>query len=551
VVRRWRRWSEHGVSIGVVVAVLVVGIIAESRAPGLTKPDLWLPDLAAGMVVAVTGVVLLEHDAEPVGWLMAAAGLMWFAGNFRFESTVWVAWPAGHFGFVHRAIMFQAMVSFPFGRLRTTLERAVVIFAYLAAVADVVAPSGWWTIIWVSTALAMFVLVVRSRNALVRAAGFHVLPAMIVFWVVLVSSATMRLTLGFAPPPRIIELTYQAGIGITAVYLGILASQWSQRAVDLADAVVELTFGPAGNVRDLLSQALRDPSVDVVFAVSNGETTSWVDEAGRPATALSATSRTVVPLVVDGRVAAQFASAVDIETFPALRTAVESATLVAARHARLRSELRTQIDLLAASRLRLVSVADEQRADLAGQLEREAGTTLSRVRDVVTGLADVTDQDVSDAVARSVARLHSLTSDLDSIAAGLGPATLHNGGLDKAFHRLAASDEPSIAVAVTGSLDGLSSTTASTIYFVCAEAVVNAVKHANATTVRVTLESDADGLRLRVVDDGRGGADMSAGSGIQHLVDRVSALGGVLQLHSPAGAGTLLIAELPSGAQQS
>ena len=169
----------------------------------------------------------------------------------------------------------------------------------------------------------------------------------------------------------------------------------------------------------------------------------------------------------------------------------------------------------------------------------------------MTGLADVTDQVVSDAVARSVARLQSLTGDLDSIAAGLGPATLHQGGLDQALHRLAASDEPSIAVAVTGSLEGLSSTTASTIYFVCAEAVANAVKHANATTVQVTLESDADRLRLQVVDDGRGGADMSSGSGIQHLVDRVSALGGVLQLHSPAGAGTRLIAELPADAQQS
>jgi signal transduction histidine kinase len=81
-------------------------------------------------------------------------------------------------------------------------------------------------------------------------------------------------------------------------------------------------------------------------------------------------------------------------------------------------------------------------------------------------------------------------------------------------------------------------------YFVIAEAMANAAKHADATQITVRIARDARNLVVEVVDDGRGGADV-AGSGLLGLRHRVEALDGTLAVTSPSGGGTVLRAELP------
>ena len=81
-------------------------------------------------------------------------------------------------------------------------------------------------------------------------------------------------------------------------------------------------------------------------------------------------------------------------------------------------------------------------------------------------------------------------------------------------------------------------------YFVVAEALANAQKHAGASRVTVTARIDADRLLVAVYDDGAGGADPE-GEGLRGLVDRVEALGGTLEVDSPAGQGTRARAQLP------
>ena len=83
-------------------------------------------------------------------------------------------------------------------------------------------------------------------------------------------------------------------------------------------------------------------------------------------------------------------------------------------------------------------------------------------------------------------------------------------------------------------------------YYIVAEALTNAAKHARASQVRVDV-SRADGVVLvEVADDGVGGADERGGSGVRGLGDRVEALGGTLELRSPAGDGTTLSARIPA-----
>jgi signal transduction histidine kinase len=82
-------------------------------------------------------------------------------------------------------------------------------------------------------------------------------------------------------------------------------------------------------------------------------------------------------------------------------------------------------------------------------------------------------------------------------------------------------------------------------YFVVCEAIANAVKHAQATEIRVSAERRNGRLVIEVEDDGIGGARENGGSGLRGLVDRVEAHGGTLRVESPPGGGTRVIGELP------
>ena len=82
-------------------------------------------------------------------------------------------------------------------------------------------------------------------------------------------------------------------------------------------------------------------------------------------------------------------------------------------------------------------------------------------------------------------------------------------------------------------------------YYVVAEALTNAAKHARASAVSVDVEVDGAVLRVRVCDDGAGGAAVGGGTGLLGIKDRVEALGGRVELDSPLGAGTRLTVELP------
>jgi signal transduction histidine kinase len=528
------------------VVVVGVGVLAEWRSGDLAAPSVWLPDLLVGVVLAVVGGALLVGGLGWVGWPMIAAGVTWFAGNFAGEPVEWIAWGSGHLTRVHRALILVALLAFPFGLGRRRVEWVVAVAGFAAVLPTVAADQGW-TVAWAVSALVSFAVVLQRRTALLRAAGRHVLVVMTVFSFVLVVTSVMLWRLGDAPPPRSGALVYQAGLVLTAVLLLERTVEWRRRAAAVADAVVEITLGPGGNVRSLLSRALRDPSVEVAFATREDGEICWVDEAGRPVERLSGTGQVVVPISVDGVPVAEVASAVDLSLAPALLEAVASATRLAAEHARLRADLRSQIELLGASRRRLLSVADEERVALAVQLEREAGRTLLQVRTLLAGMATTGDARVNEARLRSVERLDGLERDLDSLAAGLGPEALARGRLDEALDQLAASCAVPVTLTVNASTAAMSPPTTSTLYFVCAEAIANATKHAAATTVRVSLDPAPDRWVLTVSDDGCGGANVAAGSGLARLVDRVGALGGQLQLDSPVGAGTRLTVELPRG----
>jgi signal transduction histidine kinase len=82
-------------------------------------------------------------------------------------------------------------------------------------------------------------------------------------------------------------------------------------------------------------------------------------------------------------------------------------------------------------------------------------------------------------------------------------------------------------------------------YYVVSEALANAIKHASASVAEVQLEVRDGTLHISIRDDGVGGADLSRGSGLLGLIDRVEALGGTIAVTSPPGQGTAMVLELP------
>ena len=144
-------------------------------------------------------------------------------------------------------------------------------------------------------------------------------------------------------------------------------------------------------------------------------------------------------------------------------------------------------------------------------------------------------------------RLDAALRELRELARGIHPAILTRSGLEPAIAALA--DRAPVPVRVEMEIDGrLAPAVEAAAYFVVAEALTNVARYAHAPEARVELRSDGDAIVVVVADDGVGGADLSAGSGLRGLQDRLAVVDGVLAIDSPAGAGTRLEARIPSPA---
>ena len=145
---------------------------------------------------------------------------------------------------------------------------------------------------------------------------------------------------------------------------------------------------------------------------------------------------------------------------------------------------------------------------------------------------------------RSGEELAGALEELRELARGIHPAVLTDRGLVPALEMLAG--RASIDVDLSATLEHpLPPPVEAATYYVVAEALTNASRHAQASSARVRVSHTNGRARVEVADDGVGGADTTKGSGLRGLGDRVEALGGRLRVVSPRGGGTTVTAELP------
>ena len=509
--------------------------------------------------------------------VVAAIGVVWVINT----SLTWTLWQLS-IGLA-TVVFAHLVLAFPTGRLERSFDRRLIVAAYGILLVSRIGLALVWDpgtaacfplcqvnpfVVWPSDALAAVfgsVIVLTPLLAIGVVVGIWrrwraASPALrrTLLPVALVAPVELGLVSVRAIATMSQETWESVGVvlstsplafihaAIPAAFLaGLLATRLSRGAI--ADLAVELGHGvPIGGLRDALARALRDPTLVLAFPAPGGS--GFVDAEGRPVELPAADrGRGVARLERDGELLAvlDYDPAIEIED-PGRVGAVASVAGMALENERLAAQVRAQLSEVRASRARIVEAADAERRRIERDLHDGAqqrlvalAMRLEQARGQVSGAGELIDS-TTDELMLAIGEVRDL-------AHGLHPTILTERGLAAAIDSLA--ERAPIPVRADVLPERVEAEAEVAAYFVVAETVTNAVKHADATEVRVQASLDADRLSVTVADDGRGGADPGRGSGLQGLIDRVVAVGGSLTIDSPPGGGTTLRASIPAHAR--
>ena len=309
--------------------------------------------------------------------------------------------------------------------------------------------------------------------------------------------------------------------------------------------VVDLnTAGRRTTLVDNLRRQLGDPALEIVYwRPANGH---WIDETGHPTILATVPDAAVTAVDRGGEpIAALLHDPVLLEDPERLRAAVLAAAEAIAT-AWVTAELRSQLLDERASRIRIVEAGDRDRRRVErnlhdGAQQRLVGTALTlRVASRKAEGDPAMTELLNDAAGDLDVALHELRE----LSRGLHPAIVTDAGLTGALETLA--ERPGVPVTLSVDLPGrIPDVVEVGAYYLVAEALANAKKHAAAQQVTVRVRQENGWLRVTVSDDGRGGAAPTPGSGLEGLADRIGALGGRLIIDSPTGLGTTVTAAIP------
>jgi signal transduction histidine kinase len=341
-----------------------------------------------------------------------------------------------------------------------------------------------------------------------------------------------------------IVVAYSSMLVVPAAFLaGLLRSR-------LARGGLARLFHDLGGMRgEALQAALRrtlgDPTLVLAYRLPNS--IGHADATGRPVLVPPVTSdRASAPIEREGSEVAAIVYDASLDDDPEMVEAVRAAAAMALENERLLAESQARLAEVQASRQRIVAAGDAERRRLERDLHDGAQQRLValslQLRMIRSDIRRDPDQAEQLAASASDELAHSL-QELRELARGIHPATLDQG-LASALESLAARSTVATAVSCDAP-EHVPRAVELAVYFVACEALANVGKYAEATTASVRLSRRAGGVAIEIADDGVGGADAAHGSGLHGLADRVAALNGRLLVTSPAGAGTVVTAELP------
>jgi signal transduction histidine kinase len=199
---------------------------------------------------------------------------------------------------------------------------------------------------------------------------------------------------------------------------------------------------------------------------------------------------------------------------------------------------------LTASRARVVAAADETRRRIERDLHDGIQQRLVSLALDLRAAEAMERDDLGGRLSEVAQGLAGAVEDLQEVSRGIHPAILSRGGLGPALKTLARRCAVPVQLDA-GAGERLPERVEVAAYYVVSEALTNAAKHAQASVVRVGVQADDGCVWISIGDDGVGGADPGRGSGLVGLRDRIEALGGTVDIASPAGGGTSLLVKIP------
>ncbi|MBS1897434.1 MAG: sensor histidine kinase [Actinobacteria bacterium] len=557
--------------IGILMAALcLVELAVPSSSRGFGGS---LLDGALVAVYTVTG--LLAWSRRPhnrVGRLMLLTALALWASRTQDDDL-----PALHVlgtltSSLPLALLLHLLLAFPSGRLPSRAARAVVTVAYLVSVAPqivvVLRPAVTevaWTLqaaVGIGTLVVTVVLCGRGlarmpalpRRQLLPFVGYGCAALAVIAATVVVLHLDPRV--GAQQAADVVQSVMLGGLPI-AFLVGLTfgafgrAGEVAEAAAGIAAASVEPAL-----LDTLAARALGDPGARVLWASGADEAGSsrFVDSGGRPVVVLpergwcpigppeapTGALRYDPALIADRNLVATVAAPLGVamdkqRLIVELRSAVQRLEVAA-------EELQT-------SRRRIVVAADAERRRIAQDLHDGAQQRIVLVGIDVQRLARQADDPsyVRSEAARIAEHCGSLLDELRGLVDGLLPSRLQDHGLEAAIATLADRIRIPVRIEIDSPLGRLDAEVESTGYFVIAEALTNAVKHAGARQIAVAVALRDGRLQIAVSDDGRGAAGAVPGFGMRSLRDRVEPLGGTVALESAPGGGTTLRAQVPLG----
>jgi signal transduction histidine kinase len=566
---------------GLAVAGLAFGLLAGALVVASDHRTDPVPFLVLGLAMgwSFIGTGLYAWWRRPdnrIGPLMTLVGFAWYAGALSFSDAPLIYTIGALFDALWLGAFIQMLVAYPSGRIDSGLERRLVRLGWAVSVVPALAvlvtprlesdcpqcPENV-LVVWddedvansleVLFAIGLTVLLVGVCVLLVRRwreAGRVQRRALApVLWTGAACAALGVVSLipdalGAAGVARVVD--YALIVLISAVpfafLVGLLRSSLSRAGA--VSALVERLGGISA--RDALAEALGDDTLALAYWLP--ERGFFVDAEGRrvelPA---PGGGRGVSEIERDGERMAAVIHNASLLDDPELVRAAGAAAALALENERLDAELRARYDELRASRARLVAAGDGARRRLERDLHDGAQQRFVALAVALRLARNSVDAGSSAAALLdgAMAELSAGLAELRELARGIHPAVLSERGLEPALNSLVARSP--VPAQLTSTLTGRVPPAVETAaYFVVAEALTNVAKYARASAAEVMLEHADGRLVLEVRDDGKGGADPEAGSGLAGIADRVAALDGRLFIHSPPGAGTVLRAEFPA-----
>jgi signal transduction histidine kinase len=570
------------------VAGAWLGVVAyhaqiDNLGTNTTPARAWAIVIGAWLFLVAGVVAWSRRPTNRLGPLMAAGGLALLLRQLRYShnsilfTTFFVVGEAAYW------IVAMAVFAYPSGRVIDRAERILIKLGFGATIGFTVAillfydgsrplrffdsfprksallvhgnsdaalaiQKAFVIVVWGVLATTAIGLLIR-KLVLATPRARRILAPLVIGAIAVGLRAVFESVFTFgAPPPHVGEYLFWWQVAAfvalpIALLAGFLRARLARASV--GDLMLELEHTPPQGIRDALSRALGDLTLEIFFWLPDKGT--FVDAAGRSVELPTTGDRTVTMLEQHGEILAALVHDPSLVDEPKLVGAAGAAAGLALENARLQAETRAQLEEVRQSRARIVTAADQERQRIERDIHDGAQQRLValglQLRTAQRRMDKSSDPEVELLLNAAVDELKVAVEELRELAHGVHPAILTEDGLAAALESL-ISRTP-FPVELKADEERLPGPVEATAYFLACEALANIVKHSAASRGKIRAQRQNGLLVVEVEDDGIGGANAANGSGLRGLADRVEALGGSLRVESPAGGGTRVVGEIP------